>query len=230
MVIFAAGLLAVLGVVGLSLYLSQSAADLNRFGLLLQIAAVLSLLPHVVGKHYFRRLGLALKRLADPAAPIESGAIPNTGENAMTMDENFVFYRTHNLPVMLGNLFAALILMGLFAAFLILRQPSRLPQEEFIRAMLAFLGFAWLNLLMLIHIFRMMKVPSPPGVLAWFFSFDLVLSLVGLLLAGIVYICVNWLGRSLNYVFSNGLRRVLLMVTLPTVLAGILFEILATFV
>lgn len=233
-VVFAAGFLSVAGIIGLALLIASSPENVHRFGLLLQLLGGLSLLPHVIGKRHFARWNAALHNVAGGGeAPIESEDIvpnlPASDPPGMDPNGNFAYYQAHNRSIVLGNVIASLVLMALFAAVQFLPDAAGITQEGIVAALMAFLGFAWLNLFMLIHIFLMLRVPSPPGVFSGFFYLDFVLSLLGLGFAGAMYILLNWLMRSVRYMFHNGIRRVLLMVTLPAVLAGLFFEVLATF-
>jgi hypothetical protein len=94
---------------------------------------------------------------------------------------------------------------------------------------LSLVAFAWLNAFMLILIYRLFRRPEPEGLLAVFFAADLLVGFVGIFFGGILYIIEEWLGGGLRFTFRNGIRRVLLMATLPFVLVGLGFQLLATF-
>jgi len=243
MVVFAAVFLAVVGMIVLAFLITSSPANIHRFGLLLQFLGGLSIVPHVIGRQHLgwlRNAAAARVERGDPpdqpvdgaaSQPAEEGANPNPAQATTSddMEASFAYYQAHNLHIVLGNTFFSLSLMALFAALLFIPQLRALIPDQIFPAVLAFIGFFWLNLFMLIQIFLFLRVPAPAGLLSWFFSLDFVLSMLGLGFAGVVYILSNWLAKSVGYVFQNGLRRVLMVITLPTVLTGLLLEILAAF-
>lgn len=243
MVVFAAAVLAVVGAIILAWLVASDPVYIYRLGLLLQFLGALSVVPHVVGKHQFgwlRNAAAAVAAGENPSAQTEDGSAgqpaaegtdPNAAQGITSQDlaAFFAYYQAHNLPIVLGNILFSLSLMALFAALLFIPQVRQLIPDQIFPAVLAFIGFFWLNLFMLIQIFLFLRVPAPAGLLSWFFSLDFVLSMLGLGFAGLVYIITSWVARTVGYVFQNGLRRVLLMVTLPSVLFGLLLEILAAF-
>lgn len=255
MVVYAAITLAVLGVFALFVLISSSALNVTRFGLALEWLAVLAVVPHLIG---LRRAapapepivtpppdgqeppvvvdGLTGQPIPDPqpagAGVAAEGASP-AGESSAA-DANweagiFRYYQKSNLSIVLGNMIAALGAVWLVIAAFLYPETLSFPEEAFLRALVSLVGFAWLNLFMLVHILLMANAAIPGGMLAIFFTVDFLLGFIGVVFAGMVHILRKWLGRGLGFVFQNGTRRVLLAITLPFLLLGLALQILATF-
>ena len=62
-----------------------------------------------------------------------------------------------------------------------------------------------------------------------FFAIDLSMTLFGIMFSAVIHVQVNWVGRGLHFVFRKGVRRVLLVITLPCLILGLFLELSATF-
>ena len=254
-VVYAAIILAVLSVFALIALISSNALNVARFGLALEWLAVLAVVPHLIG---LRRAapapepivtpppdgqepavvvdGLTGQPIPDPQ-PAAAGAAPKGAapvNDAPTADANweagiFRYYQKSNLSMVLGNIIAALGAIWLVIAALLYPETLSFPEEAFFRALVSLVGFAWLNLFMLVHILLMANAAIPGGMLAIFFTVDFLLGFVGVIFAGMFHILRKWLGRGLGFVFQNGARRVLLAITLPFLLLGLALQIVATY-
>lgn len=255
MVVYAAIALALPGIFGLFLFVSSSGQNANRFGLALEWLAVLAVVPHLVG---LRRSspqqepavpppdgqeppvvvdGLTGQPIPDPqpdsAGASSSGAAPAAEPAAAQTSWEaaiFRYYQKTNLSVLIGNFLAALGVIWLLIAAVLYPETLSFPEEAFIRGIISLIGFAWLNLYMLVQILLVINAPIPGGMLAGFFTVDFLLGFIGIVFAGMVHILRRWLGRGLGFIFQNGARRVLLAITLPFLLVGLALQILATFI
>jgi hypothetical protein len=145
-------------------------------------------------------------------------------------DQAFLhFYETHNLTFVLGNILASIALVGLLVDSVLTPHAEYFQGELLWRVLFSFLGFAWLNFFMLLHLYRMMGTEISRGLLAWFFAVDMFVGLLGVIFAGFIHILLRWVAGGLDFIFSNGFRRVLLIITLPFFIAGLFFELIATF-
>lgn len=141
----------------------------------------------------------------------------------------FRYYQKANTSIVLGNIMAALGTIWLMVAAVLYPESLSFPEEVFLRVLVSLVGFAWLNLFMLVQILLMANTAIPGGMLAGFFTVDLLLGFIGVVFAGMIHILRKWLGRGLGFVFQNGARRVLLAITLPFLLMGLALQILATY-
>jgi hypothetical protein len=212
-VVYVAAALAVLGLFGFGVLIANSPDNVNRFGLLLEMIGGFSVIPHIVGKNRFRWL---FERQVKPGIVV-SGI------------DRFALYTTGNRTLLLGNILAAAGLAWLLADIILNPRPPVFPAEIPLRVALSLIAFTWLNAFMLVLIYRLFRKPEPEGLLAVFFAADLLVGFVGIFFAGILYFIEEWLGGGLRFTFRNGLRRVLLMATLPCLLAGLGFQLLAAF-
>ena len=254
-VVYAAITLAVLGIFALIALISSNALNVTRFGLALEWLAVLAVVPHMLGLQRAAPAqepivtpppdgqeppvvvdGLTGQPIPDPQ-PAAVGAAPEgaapAGESSAA-DANweagiFRYYQKSNLSMVLGNIIAALGAIWLLIAAFLYPETLSFPEEAFLRALVSLVGFAWLNLFMLVHILLMANAAIPGGMLAIFFTVDFLLGFIGVLFAGIIHILRRWLGRGLGFVFQNGARRVLLAITLPFLLMGLALQLVATF-
>lgn len=227
-IVYAAAALLIFSSIGLAVLVFSSAKNVYRFSLLLQLLAVLALIPHIVGKSRIRRAWDVLRR-ADTAQQYPVVAPFLEDEEETRLADPFGYYQTHNLLILLGNVFVSLGLMGALAVFVLYPQAPRFPQETLLRAVLAVIGFAWLNIFMLIQMYRMVQSPLPSGILIWFFAVDFLVGIIGAILAGMIYIVAQWLGGALRFVFANGLRRVLFVISLPFFVIGLVLALISTF-
>jgi hypothetical protein len=231
MAVYAALGLMVLLLLGIAALLFTGPTNINRFGLLLQILGALALAPDVIGKEKFARW-----RQAQPAPVPQTGGAPQPTSaeapvDAAMRDEAFLrFYETHNLTFVLGNTIAAVALVWLLVDSVLAPRPEYFQGELLWRLLFSFLGFAWLNFFMLLNIYRLLGAEISRGMLAWFFAVDLFVGLLGVIFAGLAHILLRWAAGGLNFIFSNGPRRVLLIITLPFFIAGLFFELIATFI
>ena len=225
MAVYAALGLTILFLVGLAALLVSSPANINRFGLLLQILGVLALAPDVIGKNKFARW-----RKAQPGTVPQTGGEAAPAEAAPMREEAFFrFYQTHNMTFVLGNVLASVALISLLLDSVLAARPAFFPAEGLWRVVFSLLGFAWLNIFMLLHIYRLMGMEISRGWLAWFFAVDLFVGLLGVFFAGFIHILLRWIAGGLDFIFANGPRRVVLIITLPFFIAGLFFELIATF-
>ncbi len=229
MTVYAAFFLVVLMVGGLVALLVSSPSNVNRFGLLLQLLGVLALAPDIIGKQ-----NLPILHEEPQKTPVENAGAnspPPLAEPAPAPrdEQPFVFYQVHNLTYVLGNILASLALMWLLVDKVLFPRADIFPNESMWRVLFSLLGFIWLNVFMILLIGRLRSGTLPNGPLAWFFFIDLVVGILGLFFAGFVHILLRWVRGGLEYIFQNGSRRVMLIVTLPFFVAGLFFELVATF-
>ncbi len=233
MTAYAAFFLVLLIVGALIALLVSSPSNINRFGLLLQLLGVLALAPDIIGKEHFLAFRQGPQTLPPTNAmgggPLLSGEPAPVNEEPSGEERPFDFYRDHNLTFMIGNVLASLALMSLLADKVLFPRPDLIPNEGIWRVMFSLLGFAWLNVFMILQISRLSGRELPRGSLAWFFTIDMFVGVLGLLFAGLIHVLLRWVGGGLAYLFHNGSRRVLLIVTLPFIVAGLFFELVATF-
>ncbi len=226
---YAAFFLVILIVGGLIALLVSSPSNVNRFGLLLQLLGVLALAPDIIGKQNLPILHGELQK-----APVENAVVNDPLPAAEPSpspreEEPFVFYQAHNLTYMIGNTLASLALMWLLADKVLFPRADIIPYETILRVMFSLLGFVWLNVFMILLISRLHGGTMPSGPLAWFFTIDMFVGFPGVFFAGFVHILLRWVGGGLVFIFHNGPRRVLLIVTLPFFVVGLFFELVATF-
>ncbi|RPJ46340.1 MAG: hypothetical protein EHM21_08755 [Chloroflexi bacterium] len=239
MALYAALGLALLLIVGLLTWFMASPENINRFGLLLQLLGVLAVAPDIIGKEKFpywrKRMAGAETAGEGEAGPVEANqAASPPGEDApgtgdLESDGQFLaYYQANNLTFLLGNILASTALVWLLVDAVIAPRPDFFPDERTWRILFSMLGFAWLNLFMLLQIKRLSGAVPSPGLLAWFFAVDLFVGVLGILFAGIIHILLYWVIGSARFIFNNGPRRVLLIVTLPFLAVGLFFELIAT--
>lgn len=229
MAVYAAFVLAILLVGGLVALLVSSPLNINRFGVLLQLLGVLALAPDIIGKDKFRRqygVGPVVVPLTGPQADADP---PDPEAEPMRDEAFFDFYQTRNLTFVLGNILASLALVWLLIDKVLVPRAELFPGESVWRVLFSLFGFAWLNFFMLLQLSRLVRGGVPRGLLAWFFSVDLFVGVLGVLFAGFIHILLRWVYGGLGFIFQNGMRRVLLIVTLPFFVAGLFFELIATF-
>ncbi len=232
MTVYAAFFLVILIVGGLIALLVTSPSNVNRFGLLLQLLGVLALAPDIIGKQNLPPL--RRKPQTAPAAEAVVSDPPATEEPAPAMraeepEKPFDYYQVHNLTFMLGNILASLALMWLLVDKVLFQRADFFPNESIWLVLFSLVGFAWLNIFMILLISRLRSGTVPSGPLAWFFTIDMFIGILGVFFAGFAHILLHWVRGGIAYLFQNGLRRVLLIVTLPFFVAGLFFELVATF-
>ncbi len=260
MVVYVAIFLALLGVFALFVLVRSSGQNINRFGLLIEWLAFVSVVPHLFG---LRRPPAnsepivtpppaeepANQKAADTDAPVvvdgltgqpipeeqpaPEGAAPKPSPTAPEESWEagiFRYYQKTNNTLLVGNIFAALSAIWFFVAAVLYPETLSFPEEASLRALVSLIGFAWLNMFMLMQILLLANAAIPGGMLAGFFTVDFILGFPGIVFAGMVHIARQWLGRGLGFIFRNGARRVLLSITLPFLLFGLALQIIATFV
>jgi hypothetical protein len=220
---FFAIVLAVALLAGVSWLVSDTQNHIYQFGVLLQLFGTTALVPYVITK-------------GDPSNLLQAAVPAGNGLNETVLPGYFVteidyirYYRAHNQQVVIGNGLASLVFMLLMAEWLIFPPQVLQPVDLLSRGVLALMGFTWLNLFMLVHIFVVMQARIPQVLVAWFFLIDLVVSIFGGLFACLVEIFLHWIPRGFHYAYQNGYRRVLLVFTLPCFVVGLLFELVASF-
>ncbi len=225
MAVYAAMLLAILLVVGLAALLAASPVNVNRFGLLLQILGVLALAPDIIGKDTLS----SWRKARAGAVPQTGGPLPTEPDAPLPEEAFYNFYQANNLTFVLGNVLASAALVWLLADAVLNPRADLFPLERVWRALFSLLGFAWLNFFMLLHIFRLSGKEVSRAILAWFFAIDLLVGILGVIFAGLIHILLRWGSGGLRFLFANGPRRVLLVITLPFFVVGLFFELIATF-
>jgi hypothetical protein len=191
--------------------------QIYQLGLLLQMTGAAALFPLVL-----------------PRQPQQPAAANTPMENGWTAADlsapaDFVaYYQERSLPLVVGNLAAALALIMLVAELVFAAPGSIAWEEGLLRVLFALLGFVWINYYMLIHIYLQFQWRISRPLLFWFFFVDLILSVVGVFFAAIVHILIHWIPWGLRSIYQNGFKRVLLIVTLPFWFVGLVFELIAT--
>ena len=233
-------------IIALVTLLASNPDNINRFGLLMQLFAVLSLVPHIIGKDKFLAFfGRKRTTLPAPEEVIPPDGLPpvSIGPDYLQQkprptpapadsEDFFPLYRSRGLLLVIGNGLASAAMASALAVYVFHLSGNTLPGALIdggtFSMLLSLLGFAWLNIFMLIHFYLLRHAPVPRGVLAWFFAVDLFVSVAGVFFAGLLHIMVHWLGGGVGFVFHNGARRVVLIMTLPFLISGIFFELLAS--
>lgn len=218
MLIYVALILILMITFGFGFSILSSREHVNRVGIGLQMIGTLALIPMVIGKEKFRNLRLGefhQKQIAQV-------------EPALTPETYFDYYLARNLPISMGNILASLGLMWLLASFIIQPGEGYAFLQWLVRGVLSLFGFTWLNLFMLLHIYRQVSVTIPDWLMATFITVDFPMAFLGIAFAGMAYIVIYWLLGALRFLFGKDLRRVLLLVTLPFFALGTLLELLAT--
>jgi hypothetical protein len=241
---YAAVALTILLVIGLLAWFVASPININRFGLLLQLLGVLALAPDVVGKEKFPFFRRPAEVVDAPDKPTDETGGPGVDVDAvidppedddqppdqvLPEDQFLPFYQAKNLTFLLGNVLASFALVWLLADGVLSPRPDFFPMEGLWRLLFSLLGFSWLNLFMLLQVVRLSGSTAPRRVLAWFFAVDLFVGILGVIFAGLIHILLRWVLGGLQFIFNNGMRRVLLIITLPFLAVGLFFELVATF-
>jgi hypothetical protein len=225
--------------IGLVAWFVVSPQNINRFGLLLQLLGVLALAPHVFGKDkipFLRRAGAVVKGGAGAATlgrtdpevdPQLYGPALHTNLNSE--EQILTYYQDNNLAFLLGNILAAGALVWTLMDVVLRLRPGVVPTDGWWRLFFSLLGFIWIDLYMLLQIYRLRGFALPRVLLAWFFIVDFFISVLGIFFAALVHILVAWAAGGFRFIFNNGMRRVLLIVTIPFLAVGLFFELVATF-
>jgi len=233
MVAYAAVVLALVGLLVLAALVSQEAGHVNRFGLLLQVAGVLVVVLNLLRIKRFQP-GSVLNQPVDyhkganPPETASTASASNVAEIPARLF--FAYYLKRNRTVVWGNIFTSLILILVLGGSVITASVELAAWELIALLGLAGLAFAWSNLFMLVHIHLMARSQVPGGLLRWFFSIDLPVSFFGLPLAGLMHILLNWLPWLYGFIFQKDPKRVLILVTMPCFLFGLVLQLIATFI
>jgi hypothetical protein len=219
-VLYVALLVALAAVVALVFLAAASSENITRAGLVFQLLAVLAVLPEVVGKSNLP--SFRLNQADNNATILET-----------TSQTPFEFYLSHNQLFVLGNILASLGLGWLWVDQVLFPALQRPGWEVALRLASGMLGFAWLDLFMAALIYRLLPSSAPAVLIRLFFVVDFLVSFFGMVLAATAFLVERWVFGALRFIYQeepDSTRRVLLWVSLPFFLFGIVLALLATWV
>lgn len=208
MITFATILIGFACIAGLVVLITYEPEFLPFLGILLQFVGVFALIPDVVGRDTV-------------FGALRAPQINLAGRDPLRL------YERRNKAILWGNGLTSLLAAGAMGFFILF--PQQAPARSLFLFGVGVLGFFWLNLLMLLYIFRFQGLPAPEGAYIWFLRIDFLVTIPGIILSAFFHVWLGLLPKLVQFTFRNGIYRVLLIITLPCLLVGLMLELIGSY-